>query len=263
MSSLEVSKSAFDSSDSGLETSHGIEWSDYAARYDLMAEHNPAYQENIGLLIERLRNWSLPGDARICDLGAGTGNYIVNLAQQLPSAEFWHVDCDKTMINYAKEKYVKLGLSNVKIVEDYIQRIDLPERHFDLVVCVNALYAMSPHESTLRSVARSLKPGGKFFVIDFGRKQRVIDWGWYLLKNTIKTQGLRSYVEFVLKSGEIVRQARNGTRFQAEGGYWLHSTQEFGNTLNKCGFLVEDLFPCYRGYCDLAVCSLSNQGDQL
>lgn len=258
MSSIEVSRSTLEPSRNELDSEGGIDWGDYALRYDLMAEHNPAYQENIKLLMERLEGWSLPENAKICDLGAGTGNYIVELSRHLPSAEFWHVDCDNAMIGYAKQKYQALGRTDINVVEDYIQRVDLPDDHFDLIICVNALYAMTPHESTLRSVARWLKPEGKFFVIDFGRKQRILDWGWYLLKNTIKARGVKSYAKFVLQSGEIVKQARNGTRFQTDGGYWLHSTQEFGKTLARSGFLVDDLFPCYRGYCDLAVCSLAN-----
>jgi ubiquinone/menaquinone biosynthesis C-methylase UbiE len=232
----------------------GIDWDAYASQYDLMAKFNPSYHENIAILREGLDSWGTPQDARICDLGAGTGNYISALFRDRPGASYTHVDFDRSMNELAEEKYRQLGLDQVVIVEEYVQRLEFQPCIFDLIICVNALYAISPQESVLREIRRWLKPGGVFFIIDFGRRNRVIDWTWYLIANTVKNHGVAECAKLIARSAELVKQNNRGSRVQGDGGYWLHSTQEFGRVLQQTGFTVEELRPCYRDYCDLAVC---------
>jgi len=232
----------------------GIDWDAYATQYDLMAKYNPSYHENIDILRSSLPSWDLPAKASVCDLGAGTGNYISALSRVLPDAKYVHVDFDHVMNDIAREKYSKLAIENISIKEEYVQRIDFHDESFDLVLCVNALYAISPQGPVLNKIRRWLKPGGVFFVIDFGRRNRMIDWSWYLLSNLVKEHGVVECARFLLSSAEIIRQNNRGSKNQDEGAYWLHSTQEFGKTLSDAGFLVEELRPCYRDYCDLAIC---------
>lgn len=232
----------------------GIDWDAYATQYDLMAKYNPSYHENIGLLRDALAGWGLAPDASICDLGAGTGNYISALSRDLPGARYTHVDFDRVMNDIAREKYRKQGIDNVTILEEHVQRVDFADESFDLVICINALYAISPQVGILKKIKRWLKPDGVFFVIDFGRRNRMIDWSWYLLSNLVKDHGVVECAKFLLSSVEIIRQNNRGSKNQDEGAYWLHTTQEFGETLSEAGLRVEDLRPCYRDYCDLAVC---------
>lgn len=231
-----------------------MDWNAYAEHYDLMCDLNPSYQDNLLSLAKRLASWSLPANAEICDLGAGTGNYINLMSKMLPDARFTHVDFDKKMNDVAKQKYSIAQIENVNIVKDYAQRVNFHEQSFDLVVCVNALYAISPQKQVLKKVHSWLKPSGTFFVIDFGRKQRVLDWTFYLFRESLKNHRVGTYVKALVEGREVIRQNRRSTRGQRTGRYWMHSTADFGNVLAECGFEIEELFECYRGYSDLAVC---------
>ena len=197
---------------------------------------------------------NIPQEAEICYLGAGTGNYVSALSRVRPNAHYSHVDFDRTMNTLAEKKYGDLGIRKYSIIEEYVQRIEFDEESLDLVICVNALYAISPQEAVLGKIHRWLKPNGVFFVIDFGRRNRVIDWSWYLISNLLKNHGVAECARFVLRSAELIRQNNRGSKVQNEGAYWLHSTQEFGKTLVDAGFIVDELRPCYREYCDLAIC---------
>lgn len=232
----------------------GIDWDAYATQYDLMAKYNPSYHENIEILRGGLDEWGISDQAQICDLGAGTGNYISALFRSRPQGSFTHVDFDSVMNEIAREKYRNVGLTDVSIHENYLQRADFPDESFDLIICVNALYAMSPREAILGKIRKWLKPDGVFFVIDFGRRFRMIDWGWYFISSMIKNHGVVECARFLISCAEIYRQNSRGSKNQQEGAYWLHSTNEFGKALSDAGFVVEDLRPCYRDYCDLAVC---------
>lgn len=231
-----------------------MDWDAYAEHYDIMCELNPSYQQNLNTLAKYLSRWQLRGDASICDLGAGTGNYIHLLSKLIPEASFTHVDFDAKMNELAAKKYANNSIDSVRIICDYAQRVEFEPESFDLVICVNALYAISPQKQVLNKVRSWLKDDGRFFLIDFGRKQRTMDWAFYLFRESLKRQRVGTYVKALLESREVIKQNRRSTKGQATGRYWTHSTSEFGNTLVDCGFEVEELFPCYRGYADLAIC---------
>jgi ubiquinone/menaquinone biosynthesis C-methylase UbiE len=228
-----------------------MNWHAYAEHYDQMCKFNPPYQDNIDTLIRYLSEWSLPSNADICDLGAGTGNYILEVAKSFPDV---HIDFDSKMNELANKKYAAAGVDKVSIVTEYAQQCTFPKNRFDLVICVNALYAISPQEDVLRKVRSWLRPDGWFFIIDFGRKQRTLEWTLFLFRQSLKAHRAGEYVKALLDAREVLKQNRKSTKGQESGRYWLHSTDAFGKTLSECGFDVEEIFPCYRGYADLAIC---------
>lgn len=230
-----------------------LEYGQYATQFDKMCELIPVYQENIDFLIDLLPKLSLPENANICDLGAGTGNFVCAMAEVMPSASFIHVDSDPVMNAYAREKYSRKGIQNVEVIEDYIQRARFRDREFDLIVCVNALNTAAPQLPVLRQIGRWLKTSGTLFLIDFGRKQRVLDWGWYILRNTLKRYGVSRYMRALIENREAIRQNRRASKDQANGSMWTHSMEEFQALVVEAGFRIEDSKTCYRGYCDLVV----------
>lgn len=232
-----------------------MDWDAYAKHYDQMCRFNPAYQDNIAILLDRLSAWNLPPNPAVCDLGAGTGNYIVRLSGALPAASFTHVDFDRRMISSAMNKYADQGISHVSFVHEEIHNVAFPDQSFDLIICVNALYAFTPQQEVLTEIRKWLKPEGKLFLIDFGRKQRTLDWAIYMLRESIKSRRVGEYARAFLEGREVIRQSQRSTKGQESGRYWLHSTEEFGRCLSEAGFTVEELRPCYRDYADMAVCS--------
>ena len=91
-------------------------------------------------------------------------------------------------------------------------------------------------------------------MIDFGRRARVFDWAVHIGGSALRRNGLMALLRLVWNTTESYRENVRGSRGQADGVYWLHSTDEFGDALKEAGFSVDRLEPCYRGYSDLAVC---------
>ena len=231
-----------------------MNWDAYAEHYDVMCELNPSYQENIDKLIQYLKTWQIPARPAVLDLGAGTGNYILALAKHLDAASFVHVDFDKKMNELAQRKYQEQRVQSVEVRNEYVQDVEFEDNSFDVIICINALYAISPQTEVLKNIHRWLRPNGRFFVIDFGRKQNILDWTFYVFRESMKRHRLGRYVKVLKDNRELIKQNRQTTKGQDSGRYWLHSTTEFGSTLRSCGFEVDEVFPCYRGYSDLAVC---------
>jgi len=235
-----------------------INWKAYADKYDLMATNNPSYEENIQLALDHIQRRNLAQNANICDLGAGTGNYVLAINDILPNASFTHVDYDSEMCRIARKKYEMAQIENVDVVEDYAQRAKLQTAKYDLILCVNSLYAMNPVELTLRRIRSWLKPSGALFVIDFGAQNNVLDWGWYIFREISKRKGPYRALKTFLEGSEVIRQNQIGSRSQAAGEYWTHSEESFRDKLSECGFNIIHQSKCYRDYCDLAVCEPSD-----
>lgn len=230
-----------------------LSYAEYAKHFDQMCELLPVYQDNIDHLLELIPQLELPDNPKICDLGAGTGNYICAMSDILPNASYVHVDMDKNMNDRAMIKYKNKGLSNVEVIENYIERVELPEGEFDLVVSVNALNTTAPQLPVLRRMRKCLRPNGTLFLIDFGRKQRVLDWGWYILTNTLRKHGVARYVRAIMENREALKQNRHARKDQTNGLMWTHTLEEFSDLVTQAGFDITTAKTCYRGYCDLVV----------
>ena len=151
-----------------------MDYSEYAPHFDSLCDINPAYQELLQSFLSRLSTLGLPERPLVCDLGAGTGNFVCELMDRLPDAIVTHVDCNSVMNELAREKYHQRGLP-VTIVEQFMQSLDRPSESFDLIVCVNALNNAPPALPMLYRIKEWLKPGGVFYLVDIGREIKVLD----------------------------------------------------------------------------------------
>ncbi len=219
-----------------------------------MASLNPAYEANLELFRRVLEEQNFDAEIKVADVGAGTGNYICEMQAFYPQASYVHIDSDSEMNRIAAQKYRARGFKNVELVEEYVQRLDIPAEEFDILICVHSLYAMNPQKLVLKKLYSWLKPGGALFMIDFGRRQNVVDWAFYILGEVAKRHGyVRAAREF-LHFAKVSRENVNTTRGQDSGAYWTHSTEQFEEALMDTGFSVNEVAQCYRGYSDLAIC---------
>lgn len=91
---------------------------------------------------------------KILDIGCGTGNVLVQLANG--KRELYGIDLSEKMAETATKR---LGEKAVVTVAD-AQFIPYPERTFDILIC-NASFHHYPHPGeVLREMHRVLKPGG-------------------------------------------------------------------------------------------------------
>jgi trans-aconitate 2-methyltransferase len=104
-----------------------------------------------------------PGE-RILDLGCGTGHLTVQIAER--GAEVTGLDSSASMIAQARQNYPKL-----KFTLADARSFELPEP-VDAVFSNAALHWIQEAESVVRSVARAVKPGGRF-VLEMGAKRNV------------------------------------------------------------------------------------------
>jgi ubiquinone/menaquinone biosynthesis C-methylase UbiE len=108
-----------------------------------------------------------PGEA-VLDVGCGTGTQALVVKEMVGEAgRVWGIDPSLEMVTYARRKAVRRDLL-VDIQPGVIERLDYPDKSFDVILCIIVLHHM-PDEAKLqgiREMARVLKPGGRLLVVD-------------------------------------------------------------------------------------------------
>jgi SAM-dependent methyltransferase len=109
---------------------------------------------------------ALGPQARVADLGAGTGYFAVRLAHMLPKGRVYAVDIEPDMVTYLGSRAKREGLSNMVAVEGAPHDPRLPEK-VDLVLLVDVYHHIEQRERYFQRVAGNLAPGARVAVIDF------------------------------------------------------------------------------------------------
>jgi SAM-dependent methyltransferase len=115
---------------------------------------------------EVIRALALKPDARVADLGAGTGYFSARLANMLPKGRVYAVDIEPDMVRYLEARAKREGLRNLTAVAGAPDDPRLAEK-VDLVLLVDVYHHIEDRARYFRRLSTSLRPGGRIAVIDF------------------------------------------------------------------------------------------------
>ena len=236
-----------------MPTNQIVNWNTYAQTYDMLLSYNPFYQQLHQEVMEHVSHWDIQSDDLLADVGAGTGNYSIALAQQFPQASVLHIDRDEGMNAVTAEKKSQAQLSNHQTLPFGIHEVNLEDESLKGLISIHALYTFPNPKRVIRDMYRWLEPGGYAVLVDAGRMLNILDWqvaiGWQLLRR----YGFKKTVE-VLKEGKEVSQQNAYIRdMQKKGTFWTHSHEEFCEAVEAAGFTLTHNTPTFRGYSDLVV----------
>lgn len=238
----------------------GVSWWDYAAAYDLQCEINYHYDE----LLSHFQNW-LQGeylttggidDPTVCDLGAGTGNFILKLAEAVPQAKITHWDWNSEMIDRAKAKYSERCL-DVEIVAKDVSEFENDNRKFDLIVMINALYSFPNPEELIATCVNKLNEHGFLYVVDTGRPIDPMGWTIDLTLNAAKNSGIFNAIKTTWQLRNAIQQNKKIEAQGDAGVYWRHNLEDLVNLVESHGLQVSTKNVCYRGIADRVIATKS------
>ena len=106
----------------------------------------------------RMLDQAIPGDARIVEVGCGTGQMSLYLAR----ADRIVVGADLTLasLRLAEAARRRFGLEGVRFVESDLNRPGLRAGAFDVVYCSGVLHHTPDRRAAFARVARLARPGG-------------------------------------------------------------------------------------------------------
>ncbi len=230
-----------------------VNWKTYAQKYDLLLAHNPFYQKLHQEVMEAIRKWDIHEGDHIADIGAGTGNYSLPMAQLFPQATVLHIDRDEGMNAQAAKKKADQPLYNHRILNWSVDDIQLQPASLRALISIHALYTFPDPQKTLRQMYDWLEPGGDAILVNAGRIVNVLDWqlaiGWHL----IRQYGIRKTLHIMKEGREVSRQNAYIREMQRKGTFWTHTHEEFCEAVEKAGFRIEQHCTSFRGISDFVV----------
>ena len=104
--------------------------------------------------------------AKLVDIGTGPGFLLVELGQLLPGVTLIGTDQAEPMLSIARQEAARASVV-LRMEGCPAERLSLSDGEADVVTCKQLLHEVADVAGVLREAARVLRPGGRFFLIDF------------------------------------------------------------------------------------------------
>lgn len=115
-----------------------------------------------------LRELALAPGMTVADIGAGTGYYTWQLAQQVGAGgRVYAVDVQPQMIGMLNSQMAKRGVRNVVSVLGTETSVKLPPASVDLAIMVDVYHELAYPAEVLDSIVGALKPGGRVVFVEY------------------------------------------------------------------------------------------------
>jgi demethylmenaquinone methyltransferase/2-methoxy-6-polyprenyl-1,4-benzoquinol methylase len=122
----------------------------------------------------------LRGDERVLDIACGTGDITFALGRSLPRGQAIGLDITQGMLDIAEAKRSDRNIENVSFLRGDIMKLPFPDARFDCVTGGYALRNVPDLKGALLEIARTLKPGGRIYSLDFGHPPlRLYRWLYF------------------------------------------------------------------------------------
>ncbi len=108
----------------------------------------------------------LAPDARVADIGSGTGYFAVRLARAVPQGAVTGADLEPDMVQYLNARAAKESLANLRAIVAAPDDPKLPEP-VDLVLVVDTYHHIGARPDYFARLRERLRPGGRVAIIDF------------------------------------------------------------------------------------------------
>ena len=116
-------------------------------------------------------------DARVLDLCCGTGDMTFALhrraenSPRIVGADFSHAMLQRALVKSSRSSSGNDRISTLGWVEADALNLPFPDEHFDLVTSAFGFRNLADYDAGLREIARVLRSGGEFGILDFGEPQ--------------------------------------------------------------------------------------------
>jgi SAM-dependent methyltransferase len=146
-----------------------VDYNAVAPRYDARYDANPL--EGVAGLLRRLAREAGSGQARVLEVGCGTGFWLALLDAVV--GHTWGLDLSTGMLRQAQRR-----APGARLIQGQAGALPWVAASFDLIICVNALHHFPDPRGWVAEARRLLRPGGT--LVNVGLDPRAGRDRWYL-----------------------------------------------------------------------------------
>lgn len=153
-----------------------------------MHHHNQLDQiflNKISFLDSRQRERLMPPEALISqmpiqknhtllDVGAGSGFFTIPMAENT-SSKVYAMDPDRRMLSVIEDKAKKKGLTNIELIQDYIENLSIQYNSIDFTMASLILHEVSSLTKALSNIFKVLKLGGHLLCLEYEKDDLIIE----------------------------------------------------------------------------------------
>ena len=205
---------------------HGV-FSNVADKYDIM---NDLMSGGIHRLWkDRFIRMIRPRQGlRYLDVAGGTGDIAFRIRQKIgEKADITLCDLTENMLRVGRDRAINKGwINDFDWITGNAETLPLEDNSFDVYTIAFGLRNVTRIDNALKEAYRVLKPGGRFFCLEFSK-----------VRNPLLSKGYDVYSSFVIpKIGEVVAGDRDSYQYLIESIRKHPSQRELQQRLQRAGF---------------------------
>jgi len=201
-----------------------------ASRYDFFTAFM-SYGMDRGWKRTLVEMLGLEGSETALDIACGTGDITFAIARRLNRGCVTGLDITQSMLDIAERKRQTGQIRNASFHRGDIMRMPFGDETFDCVTGGYALRNVPDVAAALVEIKRVLKPGGRFFSLDFGHPQNKLY--------------RRAYLRYLIVVGSVVGLAMHGDadtyRYIPETLKLYPGQRGVRDMMNRAGFVETGL----------------------
>ena len=117
---------------------------------------------------EMINELKLKPGISVADIGSGNGYHTLMMAKIIgEKGQAYAVDIQPEMLIMLEERAKKVGMENIKLIENRFWDADLPEKSVDFVLMADVYHEFSHPQQMLSSIKKSLKEDGVVCLLEF------------------------------------------------------------------------------------------------
>ena len=177
-------------------------WEKYADKYNFTSVKKASFILTAENTREILSGYPLNENTKILDIGCGSGEIDILLAQKL-NIRIIGIDISQKAIERAKENIMKAGLENeIKVEYGDVYNLNYPNEYFDIILSFGYV-SVATYPEAIKEVNRVLKSGG-FLICDF-----INPWSIYKIFKTIRNLFNNKEMPYYLFLSDIKQRFSN------------------------------------------------------
>ncbi len=155
--------------------SHFDNW---ASSYDRSWLSELVFMPSLRACREEILRWQAArgGPYHLLDVGCGTGNLLLSLADDPQAERLVGLDYSEEMVRRMADKIEPdLHQPRLSVVHGDAEHLPFAEAVFDVITCCNSFHHYPHQVAVIRGFQRVLRPGGLLVLID-GFRDNVVGW---------------------------------------------------------------------------------------